>query len=95
LQRLRKIARPRLHLVEQADILDRDDGLVGEGLHDSDLAFGKETRFETPEHEYSLDASFAQQRQTEQSARGAELPILRSKVVFGVLRNVGNLFDIA
>ena len=30
LQRLREVARSRLHLVEQPDILDRDHGLIGE-----------------------------------------------------------------
>ena len=38
LQRLGEIARPRLHLVEQAHVLDRDDRLVGEGLDELDLA---------------------------------------------------------
>ena len=32
LQRLGEIARARLHLVEQPHVLDRDHGLVGEGL---------------------------------------------------------------
>ena len=33
--------RARLHLVEQASVFDRDDGLVGEGLDDLDLAVEK------------------------------------------------------
>ena len=37
LQRLREIARARLHLVEQPHVLDRDHGLVGEGLDEFDL----------------------------------------------------------
>ena len=31
----------RLHLLEEAHILDRDDRLVGEALHELDLARGK------------------------------------------------------
>ncbi len=41
LQRLGQIARARLHLVEQPRVLDRDHRLVGEGLHELDLAIGK------------------------------------------------------
>ena len=37
LQRFLEVARLRLHLVEQARVLDRDDGLVGEGLDELDL----------------------------------------------------------
>ena len=33
-----EVARLRLHLVEQPRILDRDHGLVGEGLDQLDLA---------------------------------------------------------
>ena len=37
LQRLAQFSRARLHLVEQADILDGDHRLVGEGLDQLDL----------------------------------------------------------
>jgi hypothetical protein len=37
LQRLRKIARARLHLVEQSRVLDGDRRLIGEGLDELDL----------------------------------------------------------
>ena len=45
-QRLREVARLRLHLVEQADIADGDHGLVGEGLQQSDLLVGERVYFE-------------------------------------------------
>ena len=38
LQRLGEVAGARLHLVEQAHVLDRDHGLIGEGLDECDLA---------------------------------------------------------
>ena len=41
LQRLGELARARLHLVEQPRVLDRDHGLVGEGLDQLDLLVGK------------------------------------------------------
>ncbi len=40
-ERLLKIARALAQFVEQADILDGDDGLVGEGLEQLDLRFGE------------------------------------------------------
>ena len=40
-QRLREIAGPGLQLVEQADVLDRDHGLVGEARDELDLLFGE------------------------------------------------------
>ena len=36
-ERLRQFLGARLHLLEQPRILDGDDGLVGEGLHQFDL----------------------------------------------------------
>ena len=41
LQRFGQVARARLHLVEQAHVLDRDHGLVGKGLQEVDLALGE------------------------------------------------------
>ena len=41
LQCRRQLARARLHLVEQAHVLDRDHGLVGEGRHELDLPVGE------------------------------------------------------
>ena len=39
LKRFLEIARLRLHLIEQARVFDRDDGLVGEGLDKFDLTW--------------------------------------------------------
>src|SRR5262249_27502099 len=41
LQRLGKLARARLHLIEQPHVLDRDHRLVGEGLDQLDLLIGE------------------------------------------------------
>src|SRR5262249_24480847 len=38
--RARQLLRPRLHFLEQPDVLDRDHRLAGEGLEDVDLVFG-------------------------------------------------------
>ena len=45
LQRLAQFGGARLHLVEQADVLDRDHGLVGEGLDKFDLAIRERPDF--------------------------------------------------
>ncbi len=41
LDRAGQLVRPRLQLLEQADVLDRDHGLVGEGLEERDLVVGE------------------------------------------------------
>ena len=45
LDRARQLLRPRLQLLEQADVLDGDDGLVGEGLEQRDLLVGERLHF--------------------------------------------------
>ena len=42
-ERLRQLARARLHLLEQLDVLDRDHGLIGEGVAQLDLLVGERT----------------------------------------------------
>ena len=44
LERLGEVAVARLQLLEQAHVLDRDDGLVGEGLQQRDLRVGETAR---------------------------------------------------
>ena len=41
LERLLQLRSPRLHLLEQPHILDRDHRLVGEGLDELDLLIGE------------------------------------------------------
>ncbi len=41
LQRLGELAGPRLHLVEQPHVLDRDHRLIGEGCGEADLLVGE------------------------------------------------------
>ncbi len=46
LERRGELARARLHLVEQADVLDGDHGLFREGLDERDLLVGEGLGFE-------------------------------------------------
>ena len=62
LQRLAEVARPCLHLVEQADILDGDHRLVGEGLDQLDLARRERARLGASEDEYAVHLPSPQQR---------------------------------
>ena len=68
-----ELARARLHFVEQARIFDRDQGLVGEGLHELDLAPRKLRGFVARQTENALDAIFAKQRHPEQCAGGGDV----------------------
>ena len=55
LQRFAQIGGLRLHLVEQAGVLDRDHRLVGEGLHQIDLARGERAGFRPCQHHHAFD----------------------------------------
>ena len=62
LQRFGKFARARLHLVEQAHVLDGDHRLVGEGAGKLDLLVGEWPDGTTNEHDHADGDTFAQQR---------------------------------
>ena len=51
LERLGEVAVPGLELREQADVLDGDDGLVGEGLEQGHLLLGERSCFDAPERD--------------------------------------------
>src|SRR5206468_1860448 len=61
LQRLLEIARLGLHLVEQADVLDGDDGLVGEGLDEFDLLVLKRADSEPEQVDDAKGLSFTRE----------------------------------
>src|SRR6516225_6649971 len=61
-QRLREIMRLGLHLAEQADVADRDHGLIGEGLQQFNLFLAEWTYLQTAKRNYSDALAFAQQR---------------------------------
>ena len=61
LQRLAKIARPRLQLVEQPHVLNRDHRLVGEGGGELDLLIGERARLESRQYNHADRHAFPQQ----------------------------------
>ena len=92
-ERLLNIARARLHLVEQAHILDCDDGLVGEGLDEFDLARTEGAGLRLSDDENAFDPIVAEQRHSEQRPRAVEF--IRGVRVVLVLKDVRNDDDLA
>jgi hypothetical protein len=68
-----KLAALVLNLVEQPHVLDRDHGLVGEGLHKFNLFVGKGTGGGSCEPDHANRISFSQQRHPEQRAQTGAL----------------------
>ena len=65
----------RLQLCEEADVLDRDDGLVGEGFEEPDLLLGEGTDFHAPNQDRAKGNSLAQQWGGQRRAV-ADLPLV-------------------
>ena len=63
--RLRELARARLHLVEQPHVLDRDHRLVGEGSDQLDLLLGKGINSGARQKQDADRSSLAEERNTE------------------------------
>ena len=58
-----------LNLVEQTHVLDRDRRLIGERLHELDLAIREGSDRESPEDDRSKDLAFAEHGDAEHGAR--------------------------
>ena len=67
-----KLARARLHLVEQPHVLDRDHRLVGEGGDQFDLLVGERPYRRALQDDDADRPSFAQQRDAEHGPRAAD-----------------------
>ena len=83
----------RLHLVEQARVLDRDDGLIGEGLQDFDLAPGEGAGLETRQDDGPFDPVLPEEGHPNQGARGIAVRVYRNRI-FRVFANVRNLLNL-
>ena len=98
LQRLRQIARPRLHLVEQAHVLDGDHGLIGEGLEEVDLALGEWASLPTCDHEYADNGIVALHRDSQRRAKvkaGASEARRYLRIDVRIIEQVGNAMHLA
>ena len=79
LQRFLQILRPRLHLVEQAHVLDGDDRLVGEGLQQLDVMRGERARLpagdaDDPDRERSCSSAARTPRCESRARPSSRLP---------------------
>ena len=89
-----ELLRARLHLVEQANVFESNDGLIGESLDDLNLPVGKMPRLRSCQHKRALDAVFLQQRNAQQRARGIAKRRHRHDV-FRILTTIWNALDLA
>ncbi len=91
-QRRGQLAVALLELLEQAYVLDRDDGLVGKGLEQRDLPLGEELSLGAPDADRADRNAFSHQGNAE---RRAETQLPRGLAALGKLvrrtLHVGNL----
>ena len=96
LQRLAKIARPRLHLVEQPHVLNRDHRLVGKGAGEFDLSVGERPHPGAPNHDDADDGVLPQHRDGEDGAMHLFLaPQIFGPSILRVRENIVNVYDAA
>ena len=90
LQCLSQLARARLHLVEQAHVLDRDHGLVGEGRDQLDLLLGERPDDAPRQADHADHRIPAQQRHAEHGSP-VSLGLRLEPGELGVLEHVGDV----
>jgi len=78
-ERLGEVAVARLQLLEQAHVLNGDDGLVGEGLEERDLPLAEELNLRSAELDAADGDTPSQQRNAENRAK-AEPPRVLDRV---------------
>src|SRR5262245_13717899 len=81
LERLCKIPRPRLHLLKQSRVFNRDHGLVRKGIDELDLTFGEWAHFGAPNDDHPNCLACVDQRDGEQ---GAKTELKRGLVALGI-----------
>jgi hypothetical protein len=62
LERFGEVAVLGLQLLEEADVLDGDDGLIGESLEEGDLLVGERSRLRAPDRNGPDGLTFPQER---------------------------------
>ena len=89
-ERLLELARARLNFVEQADVLDRNHGLIGEGFEKLDLPFVERTHGLPRDDEPANRLAAAHQRRRKQRPVVAA-GLVAGLRVFGVGENIGDM----
>ena len=93
LKRFAQIARARLHLIEQAHVLDCDHRLVGESRNQLNLLFGKRSHRLASDDDHANRNTLSQQRNTKYGTKTAKLHV--GQTVFRIGQDVGNMNDLA
>ncbi len=93
-ERERQLLGARLYLFEQAHVLDGDDGLVGKGLHEIDLALAERSGLRPSKQQHAFDRAVAHQRHREHRPVGADGRRV-AKIIFGVGLHVGDVDRLA
>ena len=92
-KRFLQARRLRLHLVEQAGVFDGNHRLVGEGLHQIDLAFGERARLGPRQHQHAFDLVIPEHRHAQRRTNFVQGS--RGHFHVRVLKNVRNNFDLS
>ncbi len=90
LQRFGQVSVARLQLLEKTDVLDRDDGLVGEGLHELDLILRK--RSLAGDHDGTERAPVADHRRRQHGTIVVGSRDI-AELVLGIQAHIGNVND--
>src|SRR5215813_3364204 len=86
LDRLREFACACLHLVEQAHVLDGDDGLVGKGLDQLDLLVAERPKYRSEKNEGSTKFVAPKHRHAEHRPQWED--VLRAEGIFGISSHI-------
>ena len=86
LERLGEVAVPGLQLLEEADVLDGDDGLGGEGLEELDLLVGERAELHAAEQDRADRHPLAQEGSGERGSVAVPLRVGRALRELGVGR---------
>jgi hypothetical protein len=90
LDRLRQLARTGLQLREEPNVLHGDDGLVGEGLQQLDLALGERPGLGS-DHHYDADGSTLPQHRYVEAASKADRTGERLMLELRIQRDIGDV----
>src|SRR3954470_343659 len=72
LERAAELARPRLHLLKEPHVFDRDGSLVGKRRDELDLLLGEGARLRAREREHADRHALAQHGNSKDRSEGAE-----------------------